>query len=69
MVVIRVVYPANDDWKLMRIYDIGTGQGLAVGNTCSKIMAADWEASVAGMGGVEQDYINALGVTEVQDMR
>jgi hypothetical protein len=67
--IIRVVYTANDDWKLMRIYDIVYGQGLSVGNTCSKIMAEEWDALLASSGGVEQDVIDAMGITEVQDMR
>lgn len=69
MTLIRVIYPAMDGWKLMRIYDIAPGQALAVSPTCTKMMAADWDASVAGVGGLEQDYIDALGITEVQDMR
>ena len=69
MTVIRVIYPVIDDWKLMRIYDIAPGQALAVSPTCTKMMQADWDASVAGIGGIEQDYIDALGITEVADMK
>jgi hypothetical protein len=69
VVVIRVVYPAMEDFKLMRIWDIAAGQALAVPNVCTKMMPPEWDASVQAVGGVEQDYIDSLGITEVQDMR
>ncbi len=69
MVVIRVIYPAMDDFKLMRIYEIALGQSLAVSNLASKIMQEDWDTLVLNSGGVEQDVIDGFGVTEVQDMR
>lgn len=69
MTLIRVVYPVIDGWKLLRIYDLLPTEKLAVGPTCTKMMAEDWDASVTAAGGLEQDYIDALGVTEVQDMR
>jgi hypothetical protein len=69
MAIIRVIYPAIDGWKLMRIYDIVWPTALAVPPACTKMMAEEWDASVAGIGGVEQDYIDALQITEVADMR
>ena len=69
MVVIRVIYPAMDDFKLMRIYEIATGQSLAVSNLASKVMQEDWDTLVFNSGGVEQDVIDGFGVTEIQDMR
>lgn len=69
MTIIRVIYPNMGDLKLMRIWDIAAGQFLAVPNVCTKMMPEEWDASVQAVGGVEQDYINSLGITEVQDMR
>jgi hypothetical protein len=69
MVVIRVVYPYQYGDKLLRIWDIAPGQFLAVPNTCTKYMPVDWDSSVVAVGGVEEDYIAALGITLVQDMR
>jgi hypothetical protein len=69
MAVIRVIYPTMSDVKIMKIFEVGPGEGLGVPVVCSKIMSEDWNASVEGMGGVEQDYIDALGITDIVDLR
>jgi hypothetical protein len=69
MAIVRVVYPSMGDVKMLKIFDVMPGDMLGVPQVCSKIMAEDWDASVQGMGGVEQDYIDALGITDVMDLR
>lgn len=69
MTTIRVIYPFQYGDKLMRIYEVLPTENLAVPKTCTKMMPDDWDASVIAMGGIEEDYIAALEITLVQDMR
>jgi hypothetical protein len=69
MAIIRVIYPATADMKLMRIWDIAPGQALAVPNVCTKMMSEEWDNLIANSGGIEEDLIASLEITDVQDMR
>lgn len=69
MTTIRVIYPFQYGEKVMRIYEVLPTESLAVPNTCTKMMPDEWDSSVIAIGGVEEDYIAALDITLVQDMR
>jgi hypothetical protein len=68
MAIVRVIYPSMGDTKIMKIFDINPGEALAVPLICSKVVAEDWDSLVTSAG-LEQDVIDAMGITEIIDLR
>jgi hypothetical protein len=58
----------DGNWTLLRIYDIGPTQALAVPKTCSKLTYQQWNDTEMQAGGY-QGALDFFQIDELQDMR